>query len=146
MSSVGQKDTGPEILLRSALHKRGTRYRLHDRKLPGSPDLVLRRYRAVIFVHGCYWHDHGCYRSTKPKTRQDFWLEKFRANKERDARNVALLCAQGWRVLTVWECSLIGKWADSPEHVAKQVRSWLSGREHAGQIRGAKGRVSPIAH
>ena len=78
-------------------------------RLPGSPDLVFPRYRAVIFVHGCYWHSHGCYKSTVPKSRREFWEDKFRANRERDERNVALLRERGWRVLTVWECELIGK-------------------------------------
>ena len=127
MSSVGQKDTGPETLLRSALHKARLRYRLHDRRLPGSPDLVFPRYRAVIFVHGCYWHSHGCYKSTVPKSRREFWEDKFRANRERDERNVALLRERGWRVLTVWECELIGKHALPLDEVAKQIRGWLIG-------------------
>src|SRR5712692_2489456 len=88
MSLVGRKDTGPEIILRLALHKLGVRYRLHVKSLPGSPDLVFPRYRAVVFVHGCYWHCHGCYRSTIPKTRRSFWKRKFLANKERDERNL----------------------------------------------------------
>src|SRR5882672_8688942 len=91
MASVGQKDTGAELLLRRALHNIGLRYRLHDRSLPGSPDLVFPRLRAVVFVHGCYWHSHGCYRSTVPKSRNEFWIEKFTANQKRDGRNIGLL-------------------------------------------------------
>src|SRR5690348_16128970 len=88
MASVGQKDTGAEIILRSMLHKAGFRYCLHDRRLPGSPDLVFPRYGAVIFVHGCYWHSHGCHKSTVPKSRRTFWTEKFTTNRRRDERNI----------------------------------------------------------
>ena len=137
MSSVGQKDTGPETLLRSALHKVGLRYRLHDRSLPGSPDLVFPRYRAVIFVHGCYWHSHGCYRSTVPKTRREFWEGKFRTNRERDERNIALLRKRGCRVLIVWECVLKGKTSVPVGNVADAVKSWLHSSELFGEIPGA---------
>src|ERR1700686_3726068 len=99
-ASVGQKDTGAELVLRRALHKVGFRYILHDRRLPGSPDLVLPRFHAVIFVNGCYWHSHGCDRSTIPKTRNRFWTEKFQANRSRDKRNATSLLKTGWRVLT----------------------------------------------
>jgi DNA mismatch endonuclease, patch repair protein len=125
MSLVGQKDTGPETALRLALHKLGVRYRLHDKSLPGSPDLVFPRYKAVVFVHGCYWHSHGCYRSTIPKTRRRFWTSKFLANKERDERIVRLLAESGWRVMIVWECTLIGKTSLSTGVIAKSIRSWL---------------------
>ena len=136
MSSVGQKDTGPETLLRSALHKAGLRYRLHDRRLPGSPDLVFPRYRAVTFVHGCYWHLHGCYKSTVPKSRREFWEDKFRANLERDERNISLLRELGWRVMVVWECALIGKHALPLNEVTKQIRGWLIGQENCEQVSG----------
>lgn len=134
MSSVGRKDTGPETLLRSALHKIGLRYRLHDRKLPGSPDLVFPKYHAVIFVHGCYWHSHGCYRSTVPKSRREFWLAKFAANKERDRRDIGRLIDEGWRVLIVWECSLVGKTAYPSPQVAADVAEWLQGDEMSGTM------------
>ncbi len=137
MSLVGQKDTGPEIILRSALHKLGVRYRLHDKSLPGSPDLVFPRYRAVVFVHGCYWHSHGCYRSTIPKTRRRFWQSKFLANKERDERNVRLLKESGWRVMIVWECIVRGKAGQPAGVVAKQLRSWLRKRRIKGRYRRA---------
>src|SRR5438552_10615468 len=111
MASVGQKHTGAEKILRSLLHKKGLRYRLHVKNLPGSPDLVFPRFRAVIFVHGCYWHSHGCYRSTVPKSRNEFWTEKFATNRSRDEKNISSLLRNGWRVLTVWECALKGKTA-----------------------------------
>ena len=106
MKSVPQKDTKPEMRLRKALHGMGFRYRLHDKRLPGSPDLVFPKYKAVIFVHGCFWHRHGCKQTTTPSTREDFWKAKFEANVERDKKNVSDLEAAGWRVMTVWECEL----------------------------------------
>ena len=136
MSMVGQKNTGPEILLRSALHETGLRYRLHDRTLPGSPDLVFPRFRSVVFIHGCYWHSHGCHRSTVPKSRREFWEEKFRANRRRDARDAALLRERGWRVMIVWECALIGKHASEPKNVAERVRVWLAGVGEYGEVSG----------
>jgi DNA mismatch endonuclease (patch repair protein) len=136
MASVGQKDTGAELLLRRALHKIGLRYRLHCRSLHGSPDLVLRRFRAVVFVHGCYWHSHGCYRSTVPKSRQPFWIEKFSANRRRDERDLRLLHESGWRVLTVWECALRGKTARTSSVIAKAVKAWLASSDDIGEIAG----------
>lgn len=140
MASVGQKNTEAETLLRSALHAAGLRYRLHDRMLPGSPDLVFPMYRAVIFVHGCYWHSHGCYKSTVPKSRREFWKDKFEANRERDERNGRLLYEQGWRVLTVWECILKGKIAKPVKNVAESVKAWLNSDEAQGEIPGT---ISP---
>lgn len=136
MASVGQKNTGPETLLRSALHKHGLRYRLHDRSLPGSPDLVFPRFRAVIFVHGCYWHSHGCYRSTLPKTRSDFWSKKFKDNKERDERKICQLLEEGWRALIVWECALVGKAFRPIDCVAATVSAWLNSADSRGDISG----------
>lgn len=132
MSLVGRKDTGPEIILRLALHKLGVRYRLHDKNLPGSPDLVFPRYRAVVFVHGCYWHSHGCNRSTIPKTRTGFWKSKFLANKERDERNLRLLKESGWRVRIVWECTVKGKTGQPASLVAKGLQRWLRVRQIKG--------------
>ena len=137
MASVGQKDTGPEISLRSALHNRGLRYRLHDRNLPGSPDLVFRRFLAVIFVHGCYWHSHGCYRSTVPKTRRKFWSKKFKANKERDERKIGQLLEDGWRVLIVWECALVGKNSRPADFIVDAVCAWLNGADTRAEISGS---------
>ena len=136
MSRVGQKDTGPEMLLRSALHERGLRYRLHDRKLPGSPDLVFPKYHAVVFVHGCYWHSHGCYHSTVPKTRREFWTKKFQDNNERDARKIEQLREKGWRVLVVWECALVGKTSSPAASVADEVFDWLTGKHAMGTVSG----------
>ena len=107
MAAIRGKNTRPEWVIRSALHRAGYRFRLHDRRLPGAPDLVLRQYRTVIFVHGCFWHRHsGCKYATTPASRAGFWQEKFRANVERDRLNCQRLCSQGWRVLVVWECGI----------------------------------------
>lgn len=107
MAGIGGKDTRPEMAVRRILHRAGLRYVLNDRRLPGSPDIVLPRYRVCIFVHGCYWHRHaGCKYATTPSTRTDFWLAKFQINVNRDKRNIDELMALGWRVLVLWECGL----------------------------------------
>lgn len=107
MSRIRSSDTKPEIVLRKALHKLGFRFRLHGRRLPGKPDIVLPKHRTVIFVHGCFWHRHpGCKVATTPKTNTDFWIDKFDRNQSRDTRNSEALAAAGWRVLVVWECEL----------------------------------------
>jgi DNA mismatch endonuclease, patch repair protein len=134
MASVGQQNTGAEVLLRKALHRIGLRYRLHDRRLAGSPDLVFSRFKAVVFVHGCYWHSHGCYRSTVPKTRRDFWTDKFAANRQRDARKRAELLANDWRVLTVWECALLGKTAHRIDRLATRIERWLRSKSRSREI------------
>jgi DNA mismatch endonuclease (patch repair protein) len=133
-------------VLRSARHAAGLRYRLHDRELPGSPDLVVPRYRTVIFVNGCYWHSHGCYKSTIPKSRRDFWQNKFETNRERDERNVGLLREQGWRVLTVWECVLKGKTAEPADDVAEAVKDWLQSDEALGEIPVPISRAASSSH
>jgi DNA mismatch endonuclease, patch repair protein len=106
MGSVRQKNTGPEIRLRQALHHKGFRYRLNDKRLPGSPDIVLPKYKTVIFVHGCFWHRHNCKKATTPTSRKDFWETKFDANIKRDSRNVQELKKANWHVLVVWECEI----------------------------------------
>ncbi|MEE5072108.1 very short patch repair endonuclease [Pseudomonas laurylsulfativorans] len=105
MRAVKRAHTAPEIVVRQALHALGLRFRLHRRDLPGSPDIVLPKFRTVVFVHGCFWHRHpNCRYATTPKSRQEYWLPKFEANLERDARKEAQLRELGWRVLVVWEC------------------------------------------
>lgn len=107
MAGIRGKDTKPELILRRSLHAQGFRYRLHAKGIPGKPDLVLPKYKAVIFVHGCFWHRHeGCRYATTPATRPEFWAEKFAANVRRDRATCQTLKARGWRVATVWECAL----------------------------------------
>jgi DNA mismatch endonuclease (patch repair protein) len=105
MARIRSKNTSPEIRVRRVAHALGLRFRLHRQDLPGRPDLVFPRHRTVVFVHGCYWHQHrGCKRSQLPKSAQDFWSDKFSKNLERDARNEALLKKQGWSIIVIWEC------------------------------------------
>ena len=106
MARIRGANTKPEVLVRSALHHAGFRFRIHNRTLPGRPDIVLPKHRTVIFVHGCFWHRHGCALSSEPATRRAFWREKFTRNVARDKRTAAALRRAGWRVLTVWECAL----------------------------------------
>lgn len=108
MSRVRAKDTRPEMTVRTLLHRAGFRYRLHCRDLPGRPDIVLPRYRAAIFVHGCFWHGHDCSLFRMPATRTEFWTAKINANRLRDAAAAAALCEAGWRSLWIWECALRG--------------------------------------
>lgn len=108
MSRIKGKDTKPEMLIRRGLHARGLRYRLHDRLLPGRPDLVFPKYHTAVFIHGCFWHAHGCVMSKLPETRQDFWETKLAANAARDRKAIEALRAYGWRVLIIWECALRG--------------------------------------
>lgn len=108
MRRVRGKDTKPEMLLRKALHSAGVRFRLHDRRLPGRPDLVLPGRRLAIFVHGCFWHRHeGCPRTTTPKANNAYWTQKFAENIERDERKTNQLRQAGWNVRIVWECEIL---------------------------------------
>lgn len=105
MARIRSSNTQPELAVRRMLHSMGYRFRLHRREMPGRPDLVLPRYGLVIFVHGCFWHQHpGCRLASRPKSRQDYWHPKLAANVARDQKNAALLRASGWRVETIWEC------------------------------------------
>ena len=125
MSRIRGKDTTPEMLVRRWLWKNGYRFRLHRKDLPGKPDIVLPRFRAVILVNGCFWHRHGCRASANPASRQDFWTAKFQENVNRDRRNKEDLLQRGWRVMVIWECSLRGKDADL-EQVGRQTVDFLN--------------------
>lgn len=125
MARVRSKDTKPEMSIRRGLHARGYRYRLHVKDLPGNPDIVLRKFRAAIFVHGCYWHSHpGCGRT--PKTRKEFWIPKFAKTRERDHMAVRALLGADWRVLIVWECCMVGIGRWTPNSLIDAIASWLS--------------------
>jgi DNA mismatch endonuclease (patch repair protein) len=105
MSQVRSKDTAPELLVRSLMHRMGLRFRVHSKNLPGTPDLVLPKYRTAVFVHGCYWHRHnGCKYTTTPKTNTAFWEKKFMRNVNRDRGNQQMLEEAGWNVLVIWQC------------------------------------------
>ncbi|WP_299164626.1 very short patch repair endonuclease [uncultured Tateyamaria sp.] len=132
MARIGPKDTKPELVIRKGLHRIGYRFRLHQRHLPGKPDLVLPRFRAVIFVHGCFWHAHcGCRYFRYPKTRTDFWHDKLNRNVERDAEAQAELISGGWRVLTVWECATRNV---EPEVLCSTIANWLNAGNVSGEI------------
>jgi DNA mismatch endonuclease, patch repair protein len=124
MSRIRGSNTGPEIVVRWGLHRAGYRFRLHRRELPGCPDLVLTKYRAVIFVHGCFWHRHrGCKLAYRPKSRTEFWTEKFRKNQLRDRKQQRELLDSGWRVLVVWECA-VRRDVDRAKSV-QRIEQWL---------------------
>ena len=109
MSAIKSKNTKPEITVRKLLHSMGYRFRLHRKDLPGSPDIVLPKYKTVIFVHGCFWHRHeNCKYASTPKTRKEFWEKKFRENINRDNLNQANLSLKGWKIIIIWECQLKG--------------------------------------
>lgn len=125
MSRVRGRDTKPEMLIRRGLHARGLRYRLHDRRLPGRPDLVFPRYGAVVFVHGCFWHAHGCALSKLPATRREFWQAKLANNAARDSKALQALGTLGWRVLVIWECAMRGPGRRLEEDVIAAVASGI---------------------
>ncbi|WP_256437829.1 very short patch repair endonuclease [Novosphingobium sp. PY1] len=129
MAGIRGKDTRPEIRLRKALHGMGFRFRLHDRRLPGRPDIVLPKWKVAIEVHGCFWHRHdGCRYATMPATRQEFWKEKFATNVARDLRNREKLQDAGWRTAVVWECGLRTR---DLQPMMTQLHQWiLSGSDH----------------
>lgn len=126
MSSIKGKNTLPELLVRKALHAKGFRYLLHVKSLPGAPDLVFPRYKAIIFVHGCFWHQHGCSNSKMPGTRVEFWSTKLNGNKARDKAQVEKLLGQGWRVAIVWECSIRKTQKAGGDSVFQDVGHWLT--------------------
>lgn len=136
MSRIRGRDTNPELLLRKGLHKRGLRYRLHVRTLPGRPDIVLPRFCAVIQVHGCFWHGHDCPMFKTPATRTEFWMKKINGNRVRDRKAFRELQQDGWRIATVWECSLRGPARRKANEVALLCHSFLRGKRSDLEISG----------
>jgi DNA mismatch endonuclease (patch repair protein) len=140
MSRIRGKDTGIEVTVRKGLHRLGFRYRLGGAGLPGRPDIVLPKYRAVVFVHGCFWHGHSCPLYRLPKTRTEFWRAKVEANKERDARKTAELRKADWRVETVWDCQIRGKAPDAINALVARLATRIKKRAPAGVAVGARRR------
>lgn len=136
MSRIRSRDTKPELLLRQALHKQGLRYRLHDRSLPGTPDIVMRGRRSIVLIHGCFWHTHNCPYGVTPASNAAFWSAKLARNSARDAEQFAALRADGWRVAIVWECALRGRARRLPSDVAETVRRWLEGDKPELDVQG----------
>ena len=125
MSGIRGKDTSPELLIRKALHARGFRFRVHAKNLPGKPDLLLPKYKAVVFIHGCFWHGHGCRYFKIPQTRPEFWLEKIEKNRNRDALQESTLKVMGWRVLIVWECAVRTMKKEKSPLLIDLIADWL---------------------
>lgn len=136
MSGIRSTNTKPEMILRKGLHRLGFRFRLHDRGLPGSPDLVLPKHRAALFAHGCFWHGHDCHLFRLPSTRTDFWLAKINRNREVDVRAHASLREQEWRVGVVWECALKGRTRLPLEAVLDTCSMWLRSDQPELNVRG----------
>jgi DNA mismatch endonuclease (patch repair protein) len=134
MSRVRGQDTRPELVIRRGLHARGYRFRLHDKGLAGRPDLVFSKRRAVVFVHGCFWHGHDCPLFRMPATRTDFWAAKIASNRSRDARVQTALVDTGWRVLTVWECSLRGVDRWPQDQILDFCETFLNGAASVQEI------------
>ena len=120
MSKVRSRNSRPELYVRRTIWAEGFRYRLHVRKLPGKPDMALKKYRLAIFVHGCFWHHHGCANDRRPASNREYWDRKLDGNAERDARHRSQLQEMGWTVVTIWECSL----KDDTESLLKHLRSY----------------------
>lgn len=147
MAAVKSGNTVPELSLRKALHANGLRYRLHVPELAGKPDLVFAKHRAVLFVHGCFWHGHDCGACRIPQTRRDYWIAKIGRNMSRDTQTVRTLIKDGWRVATVWECAVRGPRKLSIESVSALVIKWLHSNGSRLEIRGhvLKGAVKRAA-
>lgn len=136
MSRIRGKDTKPEMLLRRGLHAAGLRFRLHAPGLPGKPDLVFPKHRAVMLIHGCFWHGHDCPLFKMPATRPEFWSNKISGNRERDIRSAMALRLAGWRLLTVWECSLKGPARRPVDEVIDHCASFIRGETPEGSLAG----------
>lgn len=138
MAAIKGGDTKPELLIRRRLHALGFRYRLHDSRLPGKPDLVFPRFYAVLFINGCFWHGHDCYLHKLPATRTEFWKEKFERNRQRDDTVRKMLQEKGWRILTIWECALRGREKIGVDTVVHRAAGWLSSDAGSSEIRGTE--------
>lgn len=136
MSRIRGRNTKPELILRRGLHRRGLRFRLHRKDLPGRPDMVFPQYRGAVLVHGCFWHGHDCPMFRMPATRQEFWAEKIAGNQARDMRAITGLSATGWRVLVVWECALRGPARRPLDSVLDEIAFWLKANAPSRTLEG----------
>jgi DNA mismatch endonuclease (patch repair protein) len=135
MAGIKSKNTRPELKVRQFLHAKGFRYLLHSRKLPGSPDLTLPKFKVVIFVHGCFWHRHpGCRFATEPSSNTQQWEAKFNANTARDLRNITALRDSGWRVIIVWECEIRGNRFDRLHNLVAEIAGANNSRSEKTEI------------
>lgn len=136
MAGIKGKNTKPEMLMRSALHRLGFRYKLHGKGMPGKPDMVFPKYKAVLFVHGCFWHGHSCHLFKWPSSRPEFWHTKINRNREVDRESTAKLEQMGWRVGVVWECAVRGRAKLPFTDVVESVGKWLQSEEPTFEKRG----------
>lgn len=127
MAGIRSKNTKPEMVIRKGLHRLGLRFLVHDKRLPGKPDLVFPKWRAAIFVNGCFWHGHDCHLFKLPSTRTEFWRDKIAGNKRRDATSLRKIEEAGWRALSVWECEIKSRSAQEIESVLQRCKNWLTG-------------------
>ncbi|MBQ4875262.1 MAG: DNA mismatch endonuclease Vsr [Rickettsiaceae bacterium H1] len=134
MSEIRSKDTKPEIMLRKALFNKGYRYRTHAKNIDGKPDIYLKKYNAVIFFHGCFWHGHNCKLGKLPKTRIEFWKNKIESNKKRDSNIANALKSKGYRVLIVWGCVFQGKGQNRLGEVIDRVTEWINSKNSSNEI------------
>lgn len=133
MSGIRGKNTKPEMMVRRMMFAAGLRYRLHRKDLPGSPDIVLSGKRVVVFVNGCFWHQHsGCRFAKLPSSNPEFWFEKLHRNVERDRKSISALVDAGWRVLTVWECAV--RDGTTVQTLSTRILTWLDGTDQVGEI------------
>lgn len=132
MANITSRNTKPELIIRSNLHKKGYRYRINLKTIKGTPDIVLKKYSALIFINGCFWHGHDCRYFKIPETRSDFWSKKIEGNKRRDAENVNILIKNGWRICIVWECATRSKKKDD---YLVQIEDWLKSNCQYKEIR-----------
>lgn len=136
MSGIRNKHTRPELIIRKGLHALGFRYRLHSSSLPGKPDLVLPKHKAVILVNGCFWHGHNCALFKWPTSRAEFWRNKITGNRERDLENQRKLREAGWRVLIIWECALKGRDRRNTDEVLEMAKNWLFSEAGESELKG----------
>lgn len=137
MSGIKGKNTRQEVEIRKGLFSLGFRYRLHDKKLPGKPDMVLRKYNAVILIHGCFWHVHDCSLFRWPASKKAFWKKKLSGNRKRDIENIESLKKLGWRIIVIWECSFRGAGKNYAQEIARVVRQtskWLTSQHNYSEI------------
>ncbi|MFC1517480.1 very short patch repair endonuclease [Candidatus Margulisiibacteriota bacterium] len=134
MSNIRSKNTKPELILRRSLFEKGFRYKLHSSNIPGKPDMVFLKHKAVILVNGCFWHGHGCHIFKWPKTRKAFWKNKINGNKTRDRKNRNLLKKLGWRVLVVWECAIKSRKESDISRVVNRAAKWLNSKSKSAEI------------
>lgn len=140
MSGIRGKNTRPEILIRSLLHRAGFRFRLHVKDLPGKPDIVLPKFRVIILVDGCFWHGHGCHLFKWPGTRKTFWVTKIHRNMEVDREAIQGLKAAGWRVAIVWECSIKGRYRLDEKILTERLVRWIKGKRSVLELKSREGR------